>query len=74
MPAVTEQPLEHELDPDLQEQLLKFPGKWAVVTRSEIIAVGDTLADAMKEAARRGALEGVILHHVPDDSDALNFF
>ena len=37
-----EQPLEHEIDPSVQDELLRHPGEWAALTRSEIIAFGDS--------------------------------
>lgn len=34
--------LVHEIEPAVQEQLVKHPGKWAALTRSEVIAIRDT--------------------------------
>ena len=67
------EPLEHELDPSLQREVLKYPGKWVAVTRSKLVAVGDSPAAVLGEAARAG-YANVILHRVPEDGHTINFF
>lgn len=68
-----DQPLEHELDPELQTELQQYPGKWAAITRSVLIAVGDSPLEVL-EAARDAGFEEPILHRIPDDSRTAYFF
>jgi hypothetical protein len=67
-----EQPLEHEIDPSVQEELLRHPGKWAAITRSEVIAIADTPSAALKEARAHGH-ESPILYFVPEGSTSYFF-
>ncbi len=57
--------LVHEIEPAVQEELARHPGKWAVLTRAEVIAIRDTPADAYA-AARDAGIASPILYHVPD--------
>jgi hypothetical protein len=70
---VLEDPLEHELDPELQKELLTHPGRWVATTRSELLAVGDTASEVF-EAARSQGVEHPVIYRVPADSDAVYFF
>lgn len=67
-----EQPLEHEIDPQIQTELLKYPGKWVAFTRSEIVAVADEAADAW-EGARAKGVASPILYRVPEGVTAYFF-
>lgn len=67
-----DEPIQREIDPALQTLLLKHPGKWAAITRSEIIALADDPATAVKKAREKGHAVP-ILYHVPDAS-TLYFF
>lgn len=67
-----EDPLEHELDPALQKELLKFPGKWVAITRSDIVVIGDSPEEVMRDA-REAGVEAAILHHVPEDAEISYF-
>jgi hypothetical protein len=67
-----EEPLQREIEPELQQLLLKYPGKWAAITRSEILAIADDAATAVRKARESGHLVP-ILYHVPDAS-TLYFF
>lgn len=67
-----EQPLEHELDPQLQAELLKHPGKWVAMTRSRIIAI-DKRADVAYRAARDEGVELPILYRVPEEGTSYFF-
>jgi hypothetical protein len=60
-----EQPLEHEIDPEVQKELLDHPGKWAAITRSRVIAIGDTALEVQQKAAKAGE-KNPILYRVPD--------
>lgn len=49
------------------------PGKWVALTRSEIIATGDTPLTVLK-AARDKGIAAPMLHRVPQDADTAYFF
>ena len=61
----TDEPLQHVLDPDLQIEIQSYPGKWVALTRSELIAVGDTLVDVLREAHDKGHPTPII-HRAPE--------
>jgi hypothetical protein len=67
-----EAPLEHEIDPQLQEQLLQHPGKWAAITRTDLIALGESPAEVM-ELARAAGFEAPILYRVPKGGESYFF-
>lgn len=67
-----EQPLEHEIDPSVQDELLRHPGEWAALTRSEVIAFGGSAEEVLDEAHRVGH-EHPILYRVPDTSTSYFF-
>ena len=67
-----DEPPQRELDPALQTLLMAHPGKWAAITRSEIIALADDPATAVKMAREKGHAVPII-YHVPDAS-TLYFF
>ena len=68
----SERPLEHEIDPDVQEQLLTHPGKWVALTRSEILAVADDPVVAYKAAQAKG-VSSPILYQVPEAGSSFFF-
>lgn len=68
-----EQPLENEIDPELQQELLAHPGKWTAITRSRLLAVGSSPAVVLK-AAREAGVDSPILYRVPADSRTTYFF
>jgi hypothetical protein len=73
--SIVEQPLEHEIDPDVQKELLKHPGQWAAITRSTFIAAGDTVAEVLRSAVEAGYQpHQLILHRVPEDGGKTYFF
>jgi len=51
----------------LQTLLLAHPGKWAAITRSEIIAIGDDPRRVI-EKARAAGVTAPILYRVPSES------
>lgn len=67
-----EQPLEHEIDPKVQTELLTHPGKWVAFTRSEIVAIADKAIEAWEESQRKG-VANPILYRVPETSAAYFF-
>lgn len=68
-----EEPLEHEVDPELQEELLKHRGRWVAMTRAKLLAVGDSPAEVLAAAHEVGC-ESPILYFVPRDDRAVYFF
>lgn len=71
--SVLEAPLEHELDSELQDKLLKHPGRWVAITRSRLIAVGDSSFEVLQAARAQGFLSP-ILFLVPRDEKTAYFF
>jgi hypothetical protein len=65
--------LVHEIEPAVQAELVRHPGKWAALTRSEVIAIRDTPAAAYA-AARSAGIESPILYHVPDPRAGYSYF
>ena len=66
--VIDERPAEepvYEIEPQVQEQLLQHPGKWAALTASEVIAIRDTSTEAWA-AAREAGVEAPILYQIPD--------
>ena len=63
----------YEIEPGLQEELLKHPGKWAAITRSEVIAIRDTLMAASR-AAREAGVDSPILYQIPDTRAGYSYF
>lgn len=74
--AVEEGPsagLRFEVEPSVQAELIKPPGKWVAMTRSRILAIRDTSEEAY--AAGRDAGVGVpILYQVPDTRARFSYF
>ncbi len=65
--VVDERPVEltYEIDPGVQDELLKFaPGQWVALTPSKIIAVRDSATDAY-QAARDEGVDAPILVEIP---------
>ena len=65
--------LVYEIEPSVQELLLQHPGKWAALTRSELIAIGDTSTEAY-DAALAAGVESPILYLVPDNRTGYSYF
>jgi len=61
------------LAPELQRELLAYSGKWVAMTRTELIAAGDTPDIALQEAEKRG-FKRPILYFVPRDGKSSLFF
>jgi Family of unknown function (DUF5678) len=62
----------YEIEPQVQEELLKHPGKWTALTRSAILAVADSPEEALAIARRKGD-QSPILYRVPDRSTSFFF-
>lgn len=67
-----EAPMEYEIDPGLQKELLDHPGKWVAMTRSDLLAVGDDPGEVIAQAQTKG-VASPILYRVPN-KDTLYFF
>jgi hypothetical protein len=67
-----EQPLEHEIDPAIQDELLQHPGQWVALTRSKILATGPDPVAVLADARELG-YEAPILYHVPEGSTSYFF-
>lgn len=65
--------LVYEIEPDVQQELLKYPGKWAAITRSEVLAIRDTSTEAYA-AARAAGVESPILYQIPDNRTGYSYF
>ena len=59
--------LQQEITASVQQELLKHPGKWAAITRSEVLAIGNDPRKVV-EAARRKGVTSPILYRIPDAS------
>jgi Family of unknown function (DUF5678) len=62
-----------EIALDLQNELIKHPGKWAAMTRTELIALADTAQEAYRLARQQGT-ETPILYHVPDSRSGYSYY
>jgi hypothetical protein len=73
MAAVRE--AERVISHELEKELWSHAGKWAFVTHSELVALGDTPREALERAKeKRSSLEGLLLHHIPEDEGKHYFF
>jgi hypothetical protein len=66
--------LEYEIAPELLAKVNDLPGKWVAITRSDLLGVGDTADDALKDAGITEASEQVILRRVPDNRGRSYFY
>lgn len=60
MPAT----VERVLTPELEKELWEHAGRWVALTRSKLVAVGDSPKDVLAKAKRKGASRP-ILYYVP---------
>jgi hypothetical protein len=65
--------LTYEIEPDVQAELAKHPGKWAALTRTKLLAIADT-STAAYEAARALGEDAPILYLVPDSRAGYSYF
>lgn len=56
---------EYVISPELQDELLKHPGRWVAMDRVRILAVGDDPAVVLAQARQSGNAHP-ILYRVPD--------
>ena len=74
--VVDERPPEdliYEIEPGVQAELTKHPGKWAALTRTEILAIRDTSTEAYVAAVEAG-VDSPILYLVPDTRSGYSYF
>ncbi|MEX0631043.1 MAG: DUF5678 domain-containing protein [Chloroflexota bacterium] len=64
---------EQQIAPELQEKLIAHPGKWAALTRTEILAIEDSPTKAY-QAARKLGVETPILYLVPDNRERTYYY
>ena len=68
-----EERLQHELDPELQQELQKHPGEWVAITRTTLIAFGKDPA-AVARKAREAGIDSPMMFRVPDPEAAAHYF
>lgn len=56
------------LEPRLQQELLQYEGRWVAITRSDLIAVGDSADEVIRRSADKGVADPIV-HFVPRDGD-----
>ena len=61
------------LDPDLQQQLHEYRGRWVAITRTKLVAVGDNPNEVARKAAELGVAKPII-YFVPRDGNTSMFF
>lgn len=66
-------PVAPEIALELQDELIKYPGKWAAMTRTTLIALADTAQEAYRLARDHG-IATPILYHVPDSRAGYSYF
>jgi hypothetical protein len=69
----SEERLQFEFDPALQDALQAHAGEWVAVTRSELIASGKDPAKVFAKS-RASGVQGLMLFRVPDDEAAAHYF
>ena len=65
--------LVYEIEPRVQAELAKHPGKWAALTRFEVLAIRDTSTEAYAAAVKAG-VQSPILYLVPDNRSGYSYF
>lgn len=62
--AVAPKYARHEISPTVQRELWKYPGQWAAITRTKLIAIGSTPKRVLAKAQAEG-YQSPILYRVP---------
>jgi hypothetical protein len=65
--------LVYEIEPGVQAELAKHPGKWAALTRFEVLAIRDTSTEAYAAAVKAG-VQSPILYLIPDNRSGYSYF
>lgn len=58
---------------DLQERLLAHRGKWVAMTKTDLLAVGDSPDEVLHKATELG-VKRPILYRVPEAANSTMFF
>lgn len=64
--------VETTFSPELEKELWEHPGKWAAIVGDDLVAVGDTLIEVIKQARDAGHLEPM-LYKVPSEGASYFF-
>jgi hypothetical protein len=59
-----DRPAERMFSHELEQELLRYAGKWVAVTHDTLLAVGDSPSEVMAEAQAKG-VQVPLIHHVP---------
>jgi hypothetical protein len=65
--------LQRPIERKVQEELLKHPGKWAAITRTRVIAIGDSSVEVLRVATQKG-VRRPILYQIPPDGNITFFY
>ncbi len=66
--------LQYEIAPELQEELRKHPGKWALITRSRLLALGDSAAEAVEKGRDVEPGAESILKRIPANNGVIRVY
>lgn len=55
-----QEPIIRVISAALEKELLGHPGKWAAITQTELVAVGDDFADVLAEARAKGVPDPIM--------------
>lgn len=58
---------------DLARELQKYKGRWVALFAGAIVAVGDSAADVVSQALRKGVTDPMVVR-VPHDPDRLAYY
>jgi hypothetical protein len=61
---------QHVITPELQQRLLRHKGRWVAITKSTLIAVGDSPSEVLGRAREQGESRPII-YLVPRDGNAI---
>jgi hypothetical protein len=70
---IRDEDLVYEIEPAVQDELLKHPGKWVALTPSRVIVIRDNPGDAYRDA-RAAGIDDPILYQVPDTRAGYSYF
>ena len=65
--------LVYEIEPAVQDELVKHPGKWAALTPSQVIVIRDSSGEAYRDAQAAG-FDEPILYQIPDTKAGYSYF
>ena len=65
--------LVYEIEPAVQQELLKHPGEWAALAPGRVIAIRETSTEAY-EAARAAGFDTPVLYPIPDSRSGYSYY